>query len=80
MNEVILICIVGCINLLCFYAGAKIGQTSVRNETIHLPNPVKAVEEYKESKEYREEQERVNIMLENINNYDGTGLGQKDIP
>lgn len=45
------------------------------------------VESYKEHKEIKEqienknlEQKQTKTMMENINNYDGTSLGQKDIP
>lgn len=77
--EVLCLC---ALNMFSFVMGAKIGQKTIKGETIEtpkIPNPVKAIEEYKESKEYKEKQERFNNMMDNINNYDGTGLGQKDI-
>lgn len=69
-------------NIACFFIGAKVGQKVVKGETLEaptIPNPIKAIEEYKESKEIKKNQEKLNTMLENINNYDGTDLGQKDI-
>lgn len=46
-------------------------------------NPVKAVKEIVVNAKEREEQERLDretrIMLENIDNYDGTSNGQKNV-
>lgn len=77
----LLIAAISILNIVCFFIGAKVGQKVIKGEEIKAPNlnPVKVIEEYKESKEYREEQDRFNTMMDNINNYDGTGLGQKDI-
>ena len=81
MGSITLIVVISILNIVCFFVGAKIGQKVVNNEPIKLPNmnPVKVIEEYKEAKENKEEQERFNTMLDNINNYDGTSLGQKNI-
>ena len=77
---IILIVSIGAINILCFLIGAKTGQRVVKGEDVTLPNinPVKAVETYKEDKRQKKEEENMNINLENIENYDGTGIGQKD--
>ena len=66
-------------NIICFFIGAKIGQTVVKNKEIKAPNPVKAVREYKESKEEAERLEEIQTMLHNIAVYDCTELGQKEI-
>lgn len=70
------------INLLSFIVGAKVGQKVVKGETVELPKiePLKAVKEYQESKEVQKEQDYYKTIAENIDNYDGTGIGQKDIP
>ena len=66
-----------------FIIGVILGQKLNRNEKIEV-NPVKAIEDYKEEREYKreiqQEQTKLDIMLENIDNYDGTGIGQKNIP
>lgn len=83
METIILVLSIGIMNILCFFIGAKVGQKVVKGEDIKLPNPIKAIEETKESwefkKEQEEERERLKIQLENIDNYNGTPLGQKDI-
>lgn len=66
-----------------FVIGVILGQKLNRNEKIEV-NPVKAIEDYKEERQYKkeiqQEQSKLDIMLENIDNYDGTGIGQKNIP
>lgn len=83
METIILVLSIGIMNILCFFIGAKVGQKVIKGEDIKLPNPIKAIEETKESwefkKEQEEENERLKIQLENIDNYNGTPLGQKDI-
>lgn len=76
MEIAIIMCIA---NIVCFITGAKIGQFAAQNKEIKLPNPINALEEYREKLEERKEREREDIMLENINNYDGTGMGQQDV-
>ena len=70
-------------NLLFFIVGAKIGQASAKGREIRI-NPVRAIkEEIKEVKAEKKEslrKRKVDTMLQNIDMYDGTGLGQKQIP
>lgn len=71
------------INLLSFVIGAKIGQDISKKKDISL-NPIKAVSEtietHKEKKQADLEERKLKTMLDNIDNYDGTGFGQKNIP
>ena len=70
-------------NTISLVVGAKIGQSAIRGEKIKLPNPItrvkETIDEFRDEREQEEEQERIKTMLENIDAYDGTGLGQKDI-
>lgn len=79
--ELILIAVVSAFNVMCFIIGAKVGQKVARNETIKLPNfnPFEAVREMQEKKEAEREQQRTDTILHNIDNYDGTSNGQKDV-
>jgi len=81
METIILVLLMGVMNILAFLIGARTAQKANRGEEIKLPNinPVQAYKEHKEESEYSKEQERLNTMLENIENYKGDGLGQKDI-
>lgn len=78
---VILICTVGITNVISLIIGVKVGQKAYKGEEIKLPeiNPGKVISGIKESKEYEAERRKTEIMLENIDNYDGTELGQKDL-
>ena len=81
METIILVLLMGGMNLLAFLVGARTAQKLHKGEEIELPkvNPMEAYREHREKVEANKEQERLDIMLENINNYDGTGTGQKDI-
>jgi len=74
--------LISTINLLCFYFGLRIGQKVAKKEEIKIEglNPVKVIDAISQSKEETKEQERRRIIAENIDNYDGTGIGQQDIP
>ena len=71
------------INLASFVIGAKIGLSVSKKKDITL-NPIKAVNESindkKEKKQADLEERKLKVMLENIDNYDGTGFGQNKIP
>lgn len=78
--EVILLCVV---NLMSFVIGAKIGQHSTNGKSIEL-NPIKAIKNdiraNKEMKKKDLQQRKMDINYSNIDNYNGTGLGQTKIP
>lgn len=80
LEILILIIGIGLINVLCFLIGAKTGQKAVKGEDITLPNlnPIEAVREHEEARQQRKEEDNFNTMLENIEVYDGTSIGQKD--
>lgn len=82
METIILVLVMGAMNLLAFMIGARTSQKAQNNEEIKLPtiNPIEIAKEHRERKEAELEQEKFNIMLENINNYSGDSTGQKDIP
>lgn len=46
---------------------------------IKIPNPMQAYRDYKERKEEEEELKKLETINENLERYDGTGEGQKDI-
>ena len=79
---VLTILITGALNIACFFIGAKIGQMVSKGETIKAPNinPVHAIMEAEEKREARKEQARIDAILRNVEKYNGTSLGQEDIP
>lgn len=80
--EILLILLVGTLNIVCFFVGAKVGQQVSKGETITTPelNPVKVYNNWQDRKEAEKEQSRMDTILQNIETYDGTSTGQRDIP
>lgn len=74
---IMLVFMTGSFCVISFLIGAG------RNNKVNL-NPVEAYKEHKEIKEQIKTnnltQKQVAVMMENIDNYDGTATGQKDIP
>jgi hypothetical protein len=82
IKDILLSLAIGTLNIVCFLIGAKVGQTVSKGEPITLPevNPMKAIQEKRERKAAEAEADKLQTILENIENYDGTGSGQKDVP
>ena len=83
MLETILLCtIFGVFIIIAYTMGLKNGQKLSKNETIEVPNinPVKAITKELEEHEEKKQQRIEDIINQNIDNYNGTGIGQQDIP
>lgn len=82
METILLILTVGALCVACFFVGAKVGQTVAKGEEIQAPkiDPLKPFREREERQEAKKEQERMDAIMRNIDRYDGTGIGQEDIP
>lgn len=84
MDIFLIILAVGALSVVCFFVGAKVGQAASRGEDIKIPNPIDAAIERHEQREAKreaaQEAERLDVILDNINNYNGTGSGQKNVP
>ena len=82
METALIVLVTGALCVACFFIGAKVGQTVSKGEEIKLPapDPIKAIREHKDKIKADEEQNRLNIIMQNIENYDGTSRGQKDVP
>lgn len=78
--EVLLLAVMGITNIMCFLIGAKVGQAVTNGKEVELPNPVKAIKEHQEHKKARIEQEKADVILQNIESYNGTSAGQKEVP
>ena len=79
--EVLTIAVMGAVNVLCFLIGAKVGQAVKRDEEIKLPsvNPVEAVKEHINKREAKNEMDRIDKIMQNIERYDGSPNGQIDV-
>lgn len=79
--EVLTIAVTGIMCLFSFVVGAKVGQKAAKGETVELPelNPIKAYKRNEAQKKADIEQEKLNTVLQNIERYDGTSRGQKEV-
>lgn len=80
--EVLSILAVGALCIGCFLVGARVGQAVSKGEKIEAPavNPMQAVRDRRDKKEAQRQQDRMNVILQNIESYDGTSRGQEDVP
>ena len=69
-------------NMCCFLLGAIVTQKTQKGEKIKVPtiNPIRTIKEFNADKETQKEIERDRIINENIDNYNGTSIGQQNIP
>ena len=82
METIALLFLFGIFIILAYTLRLKNGQKLKNNEEIKIPeiNPVKIVRNEIETFEQKKKQDAYDTMMANIDNYDGTGIGQKDIP
>ncbi len=75
--------ITGTLNVVCFLIGVMVRQKVDRGETVEMPkapSPVKIVNSMRADRVAKAEQQKYETILQNIESYDGTGLGQQEIP
>jgi len=83
MIDTIIICsIFGVFIMASFGFGMNFAMKVMKGQEVklELPNPIKAINEHKEKKETEKIMDKLDIVAENIDNYDGTGAYQKEIP
>lgn len=80
--DILTILVTGTLCIVCFFVGAKVGQKVVNGEPIELPtlNPMDAIRDREEKKEAKKEQEKIEAIMRNIERYNGSSIGQEDIP
>ena len=73
-------------NVICFLIGAKTGMSAAKGEPIEMPavkHDSKHVAASQNEEDFRVaelEQRQLEVILRNIENYDGTPYGQEDVP
>ena len=80
--EVLTLAVFGAVNIFCFLIGAKVGQTVSKGEEVKVPtiNPMEIVKEHKAKLKAESELDKLDAIMRNIETYDGTSNGQKDVP
>ena len=79
METLLLIAVVSGMNLLCVLVGARIRQKVDRGEALKVSTLAEAVKERKQQEQRDREMEILEAQLQNIDIYDGTSNGQKEI-
>ena len=80
--EVLSLAVMGAVNILCFMIGAKVGQTVSKGDVVMMPavNPLEMVRQRQAKQKSEEELDKLDTIMRNIETYDGTPNGQKDVP
>ena len=81
--DILLVLVVGTLNVVCFFVGAKVGQMVSKGKEIEIPKipgPITAYKAHIEAKEAEAEKNKLDVILRNIERYDGTANGQEDVP
>ena len=80
METAFIIMATGFLCVACFVLGAKVGQKVSKGEDIDLAvNPAEAFRKREARKEARTEQSRMETIMSNIETYDGTSVGQREV-
>lgn len=81
IETLFIILTVGALCIGCFIVGAKVGQKVSMQETIEIPsvNPFEAYRKHEAKREAEKEHEKIDTIMQNIECYDGTSKGQKDV-
>lgn len=66
------------LSVFCFIKGYNIGARETNKPEIKIETPKQKIEKAKENKKAAENRKRLNTLLENIENYDGSSKGQKE--
>lgn len=81
MEALLLLIMVGA-NALCFVIGAKVGQKTATGEKITLPeiSPASQIRQARSAAKAKAEDDQMAVLLQNVERYDGTPAGQKEVP
>jgi hypothetical protein len=63
----------------CFIKGYNLGAKETKKPEIKVESPKKKIEKAKTDKKMAEKQKKLNTLFENIDAYDGSSIGQKEI-
>ncbi len=78
------IAVMGIAFIACFLTGVKVGQAVKKGKDIEIQlptaSPIETIKHHWAKKDAQKEQDRIDAIMQNIESYDGTSFGQKDIP
>lgn len=67
------------LSVFCFIKGYNIGAKETRKPEIKIETPIQKIAKIKEKKEAAKKRKYYNTLIENIENHDGFGVGQKEL-
>lgn len=67
------------LSVFCFIKGYNIGAKETGKPEIKVETPKQKIKKAKENKEAEKKRKYYNTLYENINNYDGSSKGQKEL-
>ena len=82
METILTILVIGALCIVCFFVGSNLGQKVAKGEEIKAPtiNPMQLHKNHLERKQVEDEKNKLEVILKNIERYDGTANGQEDVP
>ena len=82
--DALAIAVMGIAMIASFVTGAKVGQAVKKGKDIKVEfptaSPTELINTHLSKREQAKEQARLDVMMQNIEVYDGTSSGQRDIP
>ena len=81
IENILMLLILSGLNIVCFFVGAKVGQKVVKGEEIKAPEITipTPIQDYRRKKKAEYEQDKIDTIMQNIEAYNGTSAGQKDV-
>lgn len=74
---------IGLSNLACFIVGALVGQAVRKGkdigEMLQSAAPTEVIKAHKRKSEAQKEMDRMDTIMRNIESYDGTPIGQREV-
>ena len=82
--DALAIAVMGLAMIASFITGAKVGQAVQKGKDIEVEfptaSPIEMIKTHWAKKDAQKEQDRLDTIMKNIESYDGTSFGQRDIP
>lgn len=82
METVLMIALIGVGLYCCFLHGVMVGRNADKHKKVERPKIdfMKSTQDARSKREAQREKEYLDALLRNIDNYDGTGFGQEELP
>ena len=79
MEDILLVVVTGLMIVFAYTLGLRHSQKIAKGEEITIADPIKAITQKLENTKLDEELEKLNKIMDNIENYSGDSKGQKEV-